>query len=256
VTSSRPRSLSTSRWTVPLAAALRERSCLRGRAEAPAADDEPQHSVRHLHFDESSIIAVLFFLQSPLSSIPGLGGARLGPVSVRKLRYLAMNAGLCGPSWGERKTAHLQGHSAQDGRRGFCLPCRRSRVRIPSAALKRPAFAGLFCVRSRLVRLSRVGLTPDSPRADRRPFREKRLFAGRFWFVRTEVLLRACRRSGVRSAAAVRPTPAATPRSCRQRPPARYQRSRSLGPVRFQSGNREVNLDPLRDPGEPWHREP
>jgi hypothetical protein len=31
-----------------------------------------------------------------------------------------------------------------------------------------------FCVRSRLVRLRRVGLTPDSPRADRRPFQEKR----------------------------------------------------------------------------------
>jgi hypothetical protein len=29
-------------------------------------------------------------------------------------------------------------------------------------------------VRSRLVRLNRVGLTPDSPRADRRPFQEKR----------------------------------------------------------------------------------
>ena len=47
------------------------------------------------------------------------------------------------------------------------------------------------------MRLRRVGLTPDSPRADRRPFRENALFAGRFWFVRTEVLLRACRRSGV-----------------------------------------------------------
>ena len=39
---------------------------------------------------------------------------------------------------------------------------------------KTPAFAGLFDVRSRLVRLRRVGLTPDSPRADRRPFQEKR----------------------------------------------------------------------------------
>ena len=28
------------------------------------------------------------------------------------------------------------------------------------------------------------------------------------------------------------------------------------GPVRFQSGNREVGLDPLRDPGEPWPPEP
>jgi hypothetical protein len=36
-------------------------------------------------------------------------------------------------------------------------------------------------------------------------------------------------RSDVRPAAAVSPTPAATARSCGQRPPARYQRSRSLG---------------------------
>jgi hypothetical protein len=79
------------------------------------------------------------------------------------------------------------------------------------------------------VRLRRVGLTPDSPRADRLPFQGNALFAGRFWFVRTEVLLRACRRSGVRPAAAVTPTPAATPRSCGQRPPARYQQSRYLG---------------------------
>jgi hypothetical protein len=86
-----------------------------------------------------------------------------------------------------------------------------------------------FLRASRLVRLRRVGLTPDSPRADRRPFQGKRWFAGRFWFVRTEVLLWACRRSGVRPAAAVSPTRAATARSCGQRPPARYQRSRSLG---------------------------
>jgi len=39
---------------------------------------------------------------------------------------------------------------------------------------ERLAFAGLFCVGSRLVRLRRVGLTPDSPRADRRPFQEER----------------------------------------------------------------------------------
>jgi hypothetical protein len=32
--------------------------------------------------------------------------------------------------------------------------------------------------------------------------KENALFAGRFWFVRTEVLLRACRRSGVLPAAA------------------------------------------------------
>jgi hypothetical protein len=105
-----------------------------------------------------------------------------------------------------------------------------------------------FCVRSRLVRLRRVGLIPDLPRDDRRLVKENALFAGRFSFVRTEVLLPACRRSSVLPAAAVSPTLAATPRSCGQRPPARYRRSRSSAPVRFQSGNREVNLAPLRDP--------
>jgi hypothetical protein len=39
---------------------------------------------------------------------------------------------------------------------------------------KRPAFAGLFCVRSRLVRLRRVGLTPDSPRGPSSAFQGKR----------------------------------------------------------------------------------
>jgi hypothetical protein len=51
---------------------------------------------------------------------------------------------------------------------------RRWRVRIPSAASKRPVFAGLFRVISRVVRLRRVGLTPDSPRADRRRIQGKR----------------------------------------------------------------------------------
>jgi hypothetical protein len=129
----------------------------------------------------------------------------------------------------------------------YCLPCRRSRVRIPSAALRKACICRPFFVRSRLVRLRRVGLTPDSPRADRLSFQGNALFAGRFWFVRTEVLLRTCRRSGVLPVAAVSPTLAAAARSCGRRPTARYQRSRSLGPVRFQSGNREVDLGPLRD---------
>ena len=63
---------------------------------------------------------------------------------------------------------------------------------------KRRVFAGLLCVRSRLVRLRRVGLTPDSPRPIVGRSKENPLFAGPFWFVRTQVLLRACRRSGVR----------------------------------------------------------
>jgi hypothetical protein len=52
----------------------------------------------------------------------------------------------------------------------FCLPCRTSRVRIPSAASKKACICRPVSWRSRLVRLRRVGLTPDSPRPDRPPF--------------------------------------------------------------------------------------
>jgi hypothetical protein len=88
----------------------------------------------------------------------------------------------------------------------------------------------------------------DSLRTRRGPIvrrsKENALFAGRFWFVRTEVLLRACRRSGVLPAAAVSPTLAAAARSCGRRDTSGPG---PLGPVRFQSGNRQVNLGPLRD---------
>jgi hypothetical protein len=73
-----------------------------------------------------------------------------------------------------RETAGLQAPCDPSRSPTPCLPCRRSRVRIPSAALKKVCICRPFCVRSRLVRLRRVGLTPDSPRADRRPFQEKR----------------------------------------------------------------------------------
>ena len=72
---------------------------------------------------------------------------------------------------------------------------------------KRPVFAGLFCVRSRLVRLRRVGLTPDSPRADRRPSKEKTpCLQAHSGSSEPKSFCGACRRSGVRPAAAVSPT--------------------------------------------------
>jgi hypothetical protein len=43
-----------------------------------------------------------------------------------------------------------------------------------SRSQKGPHLQAFFRVRSRLVRLRRVGLAPDSPLADRRPFQEKR----------------------------------------------------------------------------------
>ena len=54
------------------------------------------------------------------------------------------------------------GRPLRNRRRTVCLPCRRSRVRIPSAASEDLRFAGLFRWTSRVVRLRRVGLIPDS----------------------------------------------------------------------------------------------
>jgi len=124
---------------------VRKGSCFRGCAEAPApisqrkAASSPSRaslSARFLHFR-------------------GLGGARLGPVWVRE------------PPWfrGKFRESHVRRQGPRNCRfagifmrirRGtFCLPCRRSRVRIPSAAFRkgeRAAFAGLFRCSSRVVR--------------------------------------------------------------------------------------------------------
>ena len=116
----------------------------------------------------------------------------------------------------------------------FCLPCRRSRVRIPSAALEKACVCRSFSLLQSPC--ASVSGRTDSGLAARRSSaasRKNARFAGRFWFVRTEVILRACRRSGVRPAAAVPPTPAVTARSRGQRPPARYQRSRPWGQSGF-----------------------
>jgi hypothetical protein len=67
----------------------------------------------------------------------------------------------------------LQAFPLESCHHPFCLPCRRSRVRIPSAALGKACICRSFSWRSRLVRLRRVGLTPDSPRPDRPPFQGK-----------------------------------------------------------------------------------
>jgi hypothetical protein len=99
---------------------------------AAELDDERQHSLRHLDCDESSILAVFFnarFLEFRGSVVPGSVRFRSVnrpsfPGECRALRRAAA----------VRKAAHLQGYSAHDRARTFCLPCRRSWVRIPSAA--------------------------------------------------------------------------------------------------------------------------
>jgi hypothetical protein len=111
----------------------------------------------------------------------------------------------------------------------FCLPCRRSRVRIPSAASEKARICRLF-LWAQSACASASGRTDSGLAAGRSsagPIKtpclqvdsgssEPKSFCG------------PAERSGVRPAAAVTPTPAATARSCGQRPPARYQRSRSL----------------------------
>jgi hypothetical protein len=54
-----------------------------------------------------------------------------------------------------------------------------------------------------------------------------------------------CRRSGVRLLRPVAPTPAPTARPQRTAPAGAIPGGGTSGPVRFQSGNREVNLGPL-----------
>ena len=65
------------------------------------------------------------------------------PIHYPNSRDLPVNSGK--PSWGPgANTPPFAGIFVWNRRRTFCLPCRRSWVRIPSAALERPAFAGLF----------------------------------------------------------------------------------------------------------------
>ncbi len=96
------------------------------------------------------------------------------PIGCLKPRELPGKAGESQDDTHIRETRRLQGILRPSGKHISCLPCRRSWVRIPSAASKRPAFAGLFRGRSRLVRLHPVGLSPDSRSADRRRLQGKR----------------------------------------------------------------------------------
>jgi hypothetical protein len=110
---------------------------------------------------------------------------------------------------------------------------------------KRPAFAGLFGLGSRLVRLRPVGLKPDSPRADRRPFHRNPCVQAHSGPSEPKSFCGVCRRSGIRL---LRPLP----RLLLQRhDPADSARRRdtSGGRTSGQSGfspKPGVNLGPLR----------
>jgi hypothetical protein len=121
-----------------------------------------------------------------------------------------------------------------------------------SRSQKRPAFAGLFCVRGRLVCLRRVGLTPDSPRADRRPFQGKPPVCRSILVRPNRSPSAGLQKVGCSACCGRYPDSSCNGTILRTAPAGAIPAVASVGPVRFQSGNREVNLSPLRDPGEPW----
>jgi hypothetical protein len=82
------------------------------------------------------------------------------PIRCPNPRGFPVKAGESSSAPHNSKTSCFQRLCLRNRGGSVCLPCRRSRVRIPSALSKRPVFAGLFCVRSRLVPLHPVGLIP------------------------------------------------------------------------------------------------
>jgi hypothetical protein len=102
------------------------------------------------------------------------------------------------------------------------------------------------CVGSDLLRTRRGPIVGRS--------KKNGLFAGRFWFVRTEVLLQACRRSSVPAAAAVgRLVLQDGTFFADGRLPVRGQRSRSLGPSPISVRIPEASpFAPHSEPAEPW----
>ena len=102
------------------------------------------------------------------AELPLKSRARLpaGPTRVRfqsgNSRDLPLKAGHRRHLLARLKQAYLQGHSAHAPGPTIWLPCRRSRVRIPSAASKRPALQAFFvrtvgwcvCVNQTMIRQS------------------------------------------------------------------------------------------------------
>jgi hypothetical protein len=192
-----------------------------------------------------------------VSALVGPIDTVLSPVSVRKpprFRGISWKASLIACS---SETGILQDFSWDARDPTFRLPCRRSRVRIPSAASQKACICRPFW--SRQSPCSSVSGRTDSGLAPGRSSAvpQKTPVCRPFWSVRTQVLLRGMQKVGYSPAAAVTPTPAPTARPSGQRPPARYQRWRHFGPVRFQSETRRsTSARSAATPGEPWHREP
>jgi hypothetical protein len=136
----------------------------------------------------------------------------------------------------------LQGFSWANRRYTFCLPCRRSRVRIPSAASKKACICRPF-LRTPSACASASGRTDlrTRPGPIARRSKENPLFAGPFWFVRTQVLLRARRRLSVLPTGAVSRILLHGRFLRTDGMPTGYQRYGPPRPVRFHSGNRGVH---------------
>jgi ribosomal protein L37AE/L43A len=102
-----------------------------------------------------------------------------------KLKTLGLPAGA-------RETACLQARCGPGPSLTFCLPCRRSRVRIPSAALRKGLQNGVLSgALSSPERLSRRGFTEDRPSPAATPDLKPSGFAGEFGSSRTVDILQA-----------------------------------------------------------------
>jgi hypothetical protein len=160
------------------------------------------------------------------------------PIGCLNSRELPVNAGESPRVQPAENPAGLQGIFGPRGGSTFCLPCRRSWVRIPSAASQKACICRPFWSRQ----------SPCSSASGRT---ETGLAPGRSWAVPQKTPV--CRPILVRP----NPSPSAgyaegrvfaccgrypdscsTARPSGQRPPARYQRWRHFGPVRFQSETR------------------
>jgi hypothetical protein len=180
------------------------------------------------------------------------------PVGCLNPRELPGEAGESQSDTRPREPAHLQGKSALNRKRTLCLPCRRSWVRIPSAALGKACIcrpfssqqsscssasgrteSGLAVRRSSGVPGKTPGLQDDSGSPEPKPLcgpAEGQVFG----------LLRPLPRLVLQ-----RHDPAG------EGPPARYPRWRSLGASPDSVRKPRGHLGPLRgNPSEPWHLGP
>ena len=120
------------------------------------------------------------------------------PQSVLKSPQFGVKSRHSGVAAGQGNRRVLQARCGPRRSLTFCLPCRRSRVRIPSAALENTCICRSFGLGSRVVRLRRWGLNTDWRLVHHGRRFERSRFAGILVTGRTTDLLPGRRRSKVR----------------------------------------------------------